>query len=128
QAQGGMGFLQAEHDPNAPAKCTVMAKTDQKGHAWGAANFDYMGVNYTGLIVLKHTDENGQTRVIQTWAGLIPYGGIAKGGQMVLMNTNASDGTAREKDGGAIITNDSTPSMYLSCCLLYTSPSPRDLA
>lgn len=114
QSNGGMGFLQADVDSSAPARCTVMAKSDQQGSAWGAANFDYMGINYTGLIVLHHTDTDGKTRVIQTWAGLIPYGGISKGGQMVLMNTLASDGTAREKDKGEIISDHATPSFYLS--------------
>lgn len=69
QRNGGMGFLQAEkvgHDPKAPAKCTVMGASNGKGKAWGQANFDYMGINYKGLIVLNHTDVDGKTRVIQT--------------------------------------------------------------
>ncbi|WP_239670796.1 hypothetical protein [Vibrio variabilis] len=48
QRNGGMGFLQAE----APAKCTVMGQTNGKGKAWGAANFDYMGINYEALSFL----------------------------------------------------------------------------
>ncbi|ABZ77749.1 hypothetical protein Shal_3202 [Shewanella halifaxensis HAW-EB4] len=129
QRSGGMGFLQAEkmaHDPAAPAKCTVMGMSDQKGRAWGQANFDYMGINYQGLIVLNHTDSDGKTRVIQTWAGLIPYGGIAKGGQAILMNTMADEGTAREKAGGEILTANSTPSYYLSW-EAYNIEQPSDL-
>ncbi len=67
QSKGGIGFLQ-----DAPAKCTVFGQTDGNGKAWAGANFDYMGVNYTGLIVLNHTTEEGKTKIIQTWAGLIP--------------------------------------------------------
>ncbi|WP_028769201.1 C45 family autoproteolytic acyltransferase/hydolase [Shewanella fidelis] len=117
QRSGGMGFLQAEkpaHDPAAPAKCTVLGMSDKQGRAWGQANFDYMGINYEGLIVLNHTDVDGQTRVIQTWAGLIPYGGIAKGGQAIMMNTMADEGTAREKAGAEILVDNATPSYYLS--------------
>lgn len=117
QSKGGIGFLQTEkpgHDPKAPAKCTVMGVTDQNGKAWGAGNFDYMGINYTGLIVLNHTDTKGKTRIIQTWVGLIPYGGISKGGQIVLMNTMADEGTERQNAGGKIITETSVPSYYLS--------------
>ena len=117
QSKGGIGFLQTEkagHDPKAPAKCTVMGVTDENGKAWAGANFDYMAINYTGLIVLNHTDTKGKTRVINTWAGLIPYGGISKGGQIVLMNTMADEGTERENAGGEIITKTSVPSYYLS--------------
>lgn len=117
QSKGGIGFLQTEkagHDPKAPAKCTVMGVTDENGKAWAAANFDYMAINYTGLIVLNHTDTKGKTRIINTWAGLIPYGGISKGGQVVLMNTMADEGTERENAGGEIITKTSVPSYYLS--------------
>ncbi len=109
QSKGGIGFLE-----EAPAKCTVMAQTDGTGNAWGAANFDYMGVNYTGLIVLNHTDNDGKTRVIQTWAGLIPYGGITVGGQPLLMNTMADEGTARQIAGGEILAEGSVPSYHLS--------------
>jgi len=122
QRNGGMGFLQAE----APAKCSVMGQTDGKGKAWGAANFDYMGVNYEGLIVLNHTDEAGKTRIIQTWAGLIPYGGITKGGQPLLMNTMADEGTARQKAGGEILAETSTPSYHLSWDA-YNAESAKDL-
>ena len=117
QSKGGIGFLQTEkpgHDPKAPAKCTVMGVTDKNGKAWGAGNFDYMGINYTGLIVLTHTDTKGKTRIIQTWAGLLPYGGISKGGQVVLMTTMADEGTERQNAGGEIITKTSVPSYYLS--------------
>lgn len=117
QRSGGMGFLQAEkagHDPKAPAKCTVMGQSDGKGKAWGAANFDYMGVNYEGLIVLKHTDDKGQTKVVQTWAGLIPYGGVSVGGQPLLMNTMADEGTARQIAEGEILAKGSVPSYHLS--------------
>ncbi|QDO83405.1 hypothetical protein FM037_09415 [Shewanella psychropiezotolerans] len=118
QMNGGMGFLQTEtepaYNPAAPAKCTVAAQDQKNGYAMGAANFDYMAANYTGLIVLKHTGLDGKTSVIQTWAGLIPFGGIAKGGQMMLMTTNATEGTAREKAGGEIIGDGVTPSFYLS--------------
>ena len=77
QANGGIGFLQTEAQDKlrAPAKCSVMGISDKKGKAWAGANFDYMGINYTGLIVLNHTDKKGENRVILTWAGLIPYGG-----------------------------------------------------
>lgn len=117
QRSGGMGFLQSnkgKHDPAAPAKCTTMGISDGKGTAWGQANFDYMGINYEGLIVLNHTDIDGKTRVIQTWAGLIPYGGISKGGQAMLMNTMADEGTARQNANGEIIASDAIPSYYLS--------------
>jgi hypothetical protein len=117
QSRGGIGFLQTGkkgHDPKAPAKCTVMGVTDKNGKAWAGANFDYMGINYTGLIILNHTDTDGKTRVLQTWAGLIPYGGISKGGQVVLMNTMADEGTERENAGGEIISKTAVPSYYLS--------------
>jgi hypothetical protein len=117
QSNGGMGFLQSEkpaHDPAAPAKCTTMGISDSNGKAWGQANFDYMGINYEGLIVLNHTDDEGKTRVIQTWAGLIPYGGISKGGQAILMNTMADEGTARQKAKGKILSASAIPSYYLS--------------
>ncbi|NKF50506.1 hypothetical protein G3R49_07970 [Shewanella sp. WXL01] len=117
QRNGGMGFLQAEkgaHDPSAPAKCTSMAVAASGNKAWAASNFDYMGVNYTGLLMLKHTDTDGKTRLIQTWAGLIPYGGVTKGAQVMTMNTMADQGTLREKDGGEILSDTATPSFYLS--------------
>lgn len=117
QRNGGMGFLQAEkagHDPKAPAKCTTYGYSNGEGKAWGQANFDYMGINYEGLIMLNHKDVDGKTRIIQTWAGLIPYGGVSKGGQGILMNTMADEGTAREKAGGEILADDATPSFYLS--------------
>ena len=116
QANGGIGFLQTETQNNlrSPAKCSVMGISDKKGKAWAGANFDYMGINYTGLIVLNHTDKKGEKRVILTWAGLIPYGGISVGGQAILMNTMADEGTAREKAKGEIIADDATPSFYLS--------------
>lgn len=117
QSKGGIGFLQTEkagHDPKASAKCTVMGLSDEKGKAWAGANFDYMGINYTGLIILNHTDTKGKTRIIQTWVGLIPYGGISKGGQVVLMNTMADEGTERQNVGGEIIASGSVPSYYLS--------------
>lgn len=110
QANGGVGFLQSEP----PARCTVMGRSNGKGKAWAAANFDYMGVNYEGLIVLNHTDVDGKNRIIQTWAGLIPYGGISKGGKVVLMNTLADEGKSREMDKGEIIANDAMPSYHLS--------------
>lgn len=121
QRNGGIGFLQAE----APAKCSVMGMTDGEGKGWGVANFDYMAVNYEGLIVLNHTDEEGNTKVIQTWAGLIPYGGIAKGGQPLLMNTMADEGTYREKDGGDILKGNA-PSYVLSWDA-YNATSPDQL-
>ncbi len=117
QRNGGMGFLQAEkpaHDASAPAKCTSMAVAAVGDKAWAASNFDYMGVNYTGLLMLKHTDTDGKTRLIQTWAGLIPYGGVTKGAQVMTMNTMADQGTLREKDGGEILSDTATPSFYLS--------------
>ncbi|WP_406608887.1 C45 family autoproteolytic acyltransferase/hydolase [Agarivorans sp. JK6] len=117
QRNGGLGFLQTEatgHNPAAPSKCTTFGYSNEAGHAWAGANFDYMGINYEGLIVLNHTDLNGDTRVIQTWAGLIPYGGISKGGQAILMNTMADEGTAREQAGQDIIQVDAVPSFYLS--------------
>ncbi|MGJ7097015.1 C45 family autoproteolytic acyltransferase/hydolase [Vibrio hannami] len=117
QRNGGMGFLQAEkpaHDPSAPAKCTSMSVAAVGDKAWAASNFDYMGVNYTGLLMLKHTDTDGKTRLIQTWAGLIPYGGVTKGAQVMTMNTMADQGTLREKDGGEILSDTATPSFYLS--------------
>ncbi len=129
QRSGGMGFLQAEkvgHDPKAPAKCTVMGVSNGKGKAWGQANFDYMGINYEGLIVLNHTDTDGKTRVIQTWAGLIPYGGISKGGQAMLMNTMADEGTARQNAKGEILSDTATPSYYLSWDA-YNAESSQDI-
>ncbi|WP_375753816.1 C45 family autoproteolytic acyltransferase/hydolase [Vibrio sp. HN007] len=117
QRNGGMGFLQAEkpaHDASAPAKCTSMAVAASGSKAWAASNFDYMGVNYEGLLMLKHTDTDGKTRLIQTWAGLIPYGGVTKGAQVMTMNTMADQGTLREKDGGEILSDTATPSFYLS--------------
>ncbi|WP_211830142.1 C45 family autoproteolytic acyltransferase/hydolase [Kistimonas asteriae] len=118
QANGGMGFLQASkpdtHDPAAPAKCTTFGYSDGQGYGWGMANFDYMGINYSNLIVLNYTDENGDRRIIQTWAGLIPYGGVTAGGQPLLMNTLADQGTIRQDKGEAIISEQSTPSFYLS--------------
>ncbi|BAJ01936.1 C45 family autoproteolytic acyltransferase/hydolase [Shewanella violacea] len=117
QANGGIGFLQSQksgYNPAAPAKCTVFAQNQGKGYAMGGANFDYMAANYKGLIILKHTGLDGKTRVIQTWAGLIPFGGITKGGQMMLVNTNATEGTARQKAGGEIMGEGVTPSFYLS--------------
>ncbi len=117
QRNGGMGFLQSEkpaYNPSAPAKCTVMGMSNKQGKAWAQANFDYMGVNYEGLIVLNHTDTDGRTRVIQTWAGLIPYGGVSKGGQAILMNTMADEGTARQNAQGEILADGATPSFYLS--------------
>ena len=110
QRNGGIGFLQSEQ----PAKCTVMGQTNGEGLAWGAANFDYMAINYEGLIVLNHTDADGKTRIIQTWAGLIPYGGVTKGGQPLLMNTMADEGTARQNDNGDILGDTSVPSYHLS--------------
>ncbi|PSV47352.1 C45 family autoproteolytic acyltransferase/hydolase [Photobacterium indicum] len=129
QRNGGMGFLQTEkagHDPKAPAKCTVMGVSDGKGKAWGQANFDYMGINYKGLIVLNHTDIDGKTRVIQTWAGLIPYGGVSKGGQAMLMNTMADEGTARQNANSDILSETATPSYYLSWDA-YNAESYRDV-
>ncbi|GJM65106.1 C45 family autoproteolytic acyltransferase/hydolase [Persicobacter diffluens] len=120
QRNGGVGFLEA------PAKCTVMGRTDSAGQAWAAANFDYMGVNYKGLIVLNHTNEDGQTKVIQTWAGLIPYGGITVGGQPLLMNTMADEGTYREKQKGNILAEGAVPSFHLSW-EAYNQSSPEEL-
>ena len=118
QANGGMGFLQASksdtHDPAAPAKCTTFGYSDGQGSGWGMANFDYMGINYSKLIVLNYTDGNGDRRIIQTWAGLIPYGGVTAGGQPLLMNTMADQGSIRQAKGEAIISEHSTPSFYLS--------------
>jgi|GEM_PF-1871397 len=117
QRQGGLGFLQTEkagHDPKAPAKCTALTVAAKGDKAWAMANFDYMGINYSGLIMLKHTDASGKTRVIQTWAGLIPYGGVTKGAQVMAMNTMADEGTLREKAGGEILSDSATPSFYLS--------------
>jgi len=128
QANGGIGFLQTKdtHNPEAPAKCSVMGMTNKAGKAWAGANFDYMGINYTGLIALNHTDLNGKTRVILTWAGLIPYGGISKGGQAVLMNTMADEGTARQHAKGEIIAESATPSFYLSWNA-YNIEMPTDI-
>jgi len=114
QRNGGVGFLQAGHDPELQAKCTVMGISDKNGKGWAGANFDYMGVYYEGLIMLNHTDTDGKIRVIQTWAGLVPYGGISKGGQVIIMNTMVDEGTAREMANGNIIDSSSTPSYYLS--------------
>jgi len=117
QRSGGMGFLQAEkgaHDPSAPAKCTAMSVKSEDGKTWAAHNFDYMAVNYEGLIMLNHTDTDGKTRVIQTWAGLIPFGGTTKGGQAFALNTMADSGTLRQNAGGEILGDNATPSFYLS--------------
>ncbi|WP_096086258.1 C45 family autoproteolytic acyltransferase/hydolase [Agaribacterium haliotis] len=111
QRNGGMGFLQ---DKPASERCTVMGISDGQGRAWAQANFDYMGINYEGLIVLNHIDDDGKHRIIQTWAGLIPYGGVNKGGQPILMNTMADEGKVREVLDGEIISATSTPSYYLS--------------
>ncbi|ABV35985.1 hypothetical protein Ssed_1374 [Shewanella sediminis HAW-EB3] len=115
QRSGGMGFLQAEgHQPAAPAKCTSFAVKAKGGKAWAASNFDYMGINYQGLLMLNHTDTDGGHRIIQTWAGLIPYGGVSKGGQVFLMNTMADEGTARQNAKGEILSETAVPSYYLS--------------
>lgn len=117
QRNGGVGFLQAEkpaHDSSAPAKCTAMSVKSENGKAWAAHNFDYMAVNYDGLIMLNHIDTDGKTRVIQTWAGLIPFGGTTKGGQAFALNTMADSGTLRQNAGGEILGENATPSFYLS--------------
>ncbi|WP_076410644.1 C45 family autoproteolytic acyltransferase/hydolase [Shewanella sp. UCD-KL12] len=129
QRNGGMGFLQSDkpaYNPSEPAKCTVMGMSDKQGKAWAQANFDYMGINYEGLIVLNHTDTDGNRRVIQTWAGLIPYGGVSKGGQALLMNTMADEGTARQNVQGEILADDATPSFYLSW-EAYNIIQPKEL-
>ncbi|MCL1146803.1 C45 family autoproteolytic acyltransferase/hydrolase [Shewanella sp. 10N.261.52.F9] len=116
QRSGGMGFLATEktHQAAAPAKCTSIAIAADGDKAWAASNFDYMGINYEGLIMLKHTDVDGKTRLIQTWAGLIPFGGVTKGAQVMTMNTMADEGTARQHANGEIITDTATPSYHLS--------------
>ena len=129
QRNGGIGFLQSDklmHDPAAPAKCTTMGISNARGMAWGQANFDYMAINYEGLIVLNHTDEQGKTRIIQTWAGLIPYGGISKGGQAILMNTMADEGSARQNAQGEILSAKAAPSYYLSW-EVYNIEQAKDL-
>ncbi|WP_221070328.1 C45 family autoproteolytic acyltransferase/hydolase [Vibrio alfacsensis] len=117
QRNGGVGFLQAEkpaHDPSAPAKCTAMAVKSKDGKSWVAHNFDYMGVNYDGLMMLNHTDVDGKTRIIQTWIGLIPYGGVTKGAQAFSVNTMADSGLLRQNAGGEILDKNAIPSFYLS--------------
>lgn len=121
QRNGGMGFLQADkagHDPKAPAKCTSIAVKAKGDKSWAASNFDYMGINYTGLIMLKHKDTDGKTRVIQTWAGLIPYGGVTKGAQAMAMNTMADEGTLRQLAGSEVLTETATPSFHLSWAVM----------
>ncbi|WP_096086356.1 C45 family autoproteolytic acyltransferase/hydolase [Agaribacterium haliotis] len=116
QKNGGVGFMQnsLSYSASTPSRCTVMAISDKQGRAWGQANFDYMAANYEGLIVLNHLDDDGKRRVIQTWAGLIPYGGVNKGGQALLMNTMADEGSLRERNGGEVISATAVPSFYLS--------------
>ena len=128
QRKGGMGFLESEapHDPSAPSKCTIFAYADGSGTAWGHYNYDYMAINYEQLIVMNHTDVDGKTKVVQTWAGLLPYGGVTKGGQAIIGNTLADEGTARQLDGGEIIEKDSTPSFHLAW-EIYEGQKPQDL-
>ncbi|KLV05083.1 hypothetical protein ABT56_12835 [Photobacterium aquae] len=115
QRSGGLGFLEeSEKKAEAPAKCTVMGKTNGKGKAIGLANFDYMGINEEGLMVINHTDLEGNTKLIQTWIGLIPYGGVTAGGHPLLMNTMSDEGTARQHDNGPILAKGLIPSYKMS--------------
>ncbi|WP_051303423.1 hypothetical protein [Psychromonas aquimarina] len=120
QRNGGIGFLEevpqnaVAHDPNAPTHCTSFAYGDGSGKAWAHTNYDYMAINYENLLVINHTDIDGKTKIVQTWAGLLPYGGVTKGNQVLLGNTMADEGTARELAGGEIIETDSVPSFHLA--------------
>ncbi|MDG3086418.1 carcinine hydrolase/isopenicillin-N N-acyltransferase family protein [Vibrio hannami] len=127
QRSGGLGFLEeGKKKDEAPAKCTVMGKVDGKGKGWGVANFDYMGINYEGLMYLNHTNEKGETKIVQTWIGLIPYGGVTAGGQPLLMNTMSDEGTARQYDNGPILADNLVPSYKMSWDV-YNAKTPEEV-